>query len=68
MLALGRGAGAAAFRVDFFVRWGDDPALARPCADPAPARPCAAPAPAQPSADGGHGQMATLYLNEVGIP
>ena len=53
VLALGRGAGASAFRVDFFVRWGCDAGVGYDggCTN---------------SGDAGcNGQSASLYLNEV---
>ena len=55
VLALGRGAGAAAFRVDFFVRWGCDGGQG-----------CDGGHGCTNSGDNGcNGQSASLYLNEV---
>ena len=55
VLALGRGAGAAAFRVDFFVRWGCDGGQG-----------CEGGDGCTNSGDNGcNGQSASLYLNEV---
>ena len=55
VLALGRGAGASAFRVDFFVRWAGDARQGfdggSGCTDSGD--------------DGCNGQSASLYLNEV---
>ena len=55
VLALGRGVGAAAFRVDFFVRWGCDGGQG-----------CDGGHGCTNSGDNGcNGQSASLYLNEV---
>ena len=55
VLALGRGAGAAAFRVDFFVRWGCDAGQG-----------CDGGSGCTNSGDNGcNGPSASLYLNEV---
>ena len=55
VLALGRGAGASAFRVDFFVRWGCDGGQG-----------CDGGNGSTDHGDAGcNGQSASLYLNEV---
>ena len=56
VLALGRGAGASAFRVDFFVRWGCDGGQGCDDGDGC----------TDTQGDAGrNGQSASLYLNEV---